>query len=346
MNIHSYSSATQLIIDEIIGQPKALQDLTSFYLSTDGEKLLNTVNAGEGLAFTGMGASFQAACFAAESCILHGHSASAIETSSLCTWPEKRLKEIPFLVCISQSGESGEVVALIQKLKRDQLTAITNDPDSTLAKHARICLPLLAGEETLIASKTYVNSLALAWLLCRRVCGVENGGEADQMKQLRRRVQVMLEGKEAIFQSWQDCLGDVEEIFFLGNGLQAISARQTSLMLAEWAKLSAPAFTFGSFRHGFAELLNEKSNVVAFIHPDNLSTRDEEFLHWVKQTGARVTSVVEGFPQRFGVPARPLSTIEKTLSPILDTVSGQLLAVSLAENRKTSGFRYLSKIVR
>src|SRR3989344_3200422 len=62
-------------------------------------------------------------------------------------------------VLVSQSGKSMETVACAQYF--EEYTAITNDPDSALAKGKNLkdVFLLYAGGETSISSKTYINTL-------------------------------------------------------------------------------------------------------------------------------------------------------------------------------------------
>src|SRR6184192_266073 len=69
---------------------------------------------------------------------------------------------------ISQSGASPDVVAVLEEARTQKrpTLAITNDPDSPLARAADYVLPLHAGEERAVAAtKTYLNSLAAIALL-------------------------------------------------------------------------------------------------------------------------------------------------------------------------------------
>jgi fructoselysine-6-P-deglycase FrlB-like protein len=211
---------------------------------------------------------------------------------------------------------------------------------------AGLTLPLLAGEETLIASKTYLNSLALVWLISQRLANRSIDGEAEQLKRVRQRLQVMVEAREVLGERWLAIIGAPERMLCVGDGLQAVSARQASLMLAEWAKLSAPAYSLSGFRHGFVELIEPGVTVLVFQSSADVSQSNEDYLHWMQSIGANVIRVRDGFPQRLEEPQQSPAQVEPGLSSILDTAAAQTLAVRLAEHRHTAGFRYLSKVVR
>src|SRR5439155_14990698 len=69
---------------------------------------------------------------------------------------------------IGQSGQSPDVVAVVEEARRQEgLTlAITNDPTSPLAAASDVCLSLTAGEERSVpATKTYTNELLVLAML-------------------------------------------------------------------------------------------------------------------------------------------------------------------------------------
>ncbi|HEU5061426.1 MAG TPA: SIS domain-containing protein, partial [Kofleriaceae bacterium] len=72
------------------------------------------------------------------------------------------------VIGVSQSGQSPDVVAVVADgTRQNALTiALTNDPDSPLARAATLCLPLGAGDEQAVAaSKTYTAQLAALAML-------------------------------------------------------------------------------------------------------------------------------------------------------------------------------------
>src|SRR5262245_471305 len=125
-----------------------------------------------------MGAWLHAAQVAA----LHLHNldvpAQAVEAAELVFYSRALLRGGGPLVFVSQSGASAEIAAVAGELPAEAaLIAVTNDPDSPLARRAQLVLPILAGAESGVATKTYLNTLAALWLLARR-WGDRAGGDA------------------------------------------------------------------------------------------------------------------------------------------------------------------------
>ena len=91
---------------------------------------------------------------------------------------------------ISQSGASPDVTSVLAEARRQgrPTIAITNVPDSPLAREADAVLLLEAGEErSVAATKTYMNSLGAIALLFSVVDGAEAQAELARMPDLLER---------------------------------------------------------------------------------------------------------------------------------------------------------------
>lgn len=334
---------------EIADQPRALNELMRVYAIPDGRDLLQrTLIPQEGrVLFTGMGASFHAAMIGAELSRREGVDGTCAPASEVVEWHPSILSHYDRVIYISQSGASGEVAPLLEKLDPSRLIAMTNDPVSQLAKAAALTLPLCAGEEKWIASKTYLNSLALLRLVTG--CWMDGPAAADRnlegIKKIRQRLQVILEARKSLSNRCLDLLGDNNRLVILGNGLQSVSARQTALMLAEWAKLPTQACSLEEFRHGLIETVDDQTTVLIFRSSDRETPQESARIDQLHEIGVRMIKIVAGLPLEWGELQKPGAGVDRELSPLLDTVAAQILCLSLAFRNGQSGFRYIRKIV-
>jgi len=169
----------------------------------------------------------------------------------------------------SQSGRSGEVVELLERLRAAQgpvrLLATTNDPSSPLAEAADLVVPLVAGSEATVSTKSYVNSLAANGLAVSALAGddvdsvrADLGDVVDALAELTR------------FTDQYTALADhaVREgsprLALVGFGAQAATALTGALVLKEAAKIPAEGFAGGAFRHGPLELAGPGLTVLMF----------------------------------------------------------------------------------
>jgi glucosamine--fructose-6-phosphate aminotransferase (isomerizing) len=167
----------------------------------------------------------------------------------------------PLAVLTSQSGESVEVRRLVEDGRVGaEYIAITNDRESFLARHARLALPLLAGPEASISTKTYANTLAVSYLLAAAVEGEES---------ISRMTHELLAVAEALQTADLDAIARAAErvapasgTAFVGRGPGYVAARQCALTFMEGTRRLAAGFTGGAFNHGPAELLQQGFSLV------------------------------------------------------------------------------------
>lgn len=330
------------ILSEILDQPRALRQLLDFYQE---EKRLPVLEANSFLIISGMGASFHAGAIAVQHLHSMGQPALAIEGTDLINYAFPLIQKASPLVYISQSGTSGEISPIINALPQStELIAITNYTDSTLAKAAKVVLPLYSAGEEFIASKSYVNTLALLWLTCRNRIGVLNDSDFHTLYQVADQLESLLNNSQSVT-NLLESIETAKQIIFLGHGPHAITARQSAMILGEWTKTPAMYASVGSFRHGPMEIV-QPGTLVIFFATGKESRSSFSLAEELSQCGAACVMIYNG--QTFPFGTEPIKTQEpdEFLSPILDVAPVQLLLVALAEKRKIPpGFRYIQKVV-
>jgi glucosamine--fructose-6-phosphate aminotransferase (isomerizing) len=325
---------------EIHQQPAALRDLIAFYQSS-GNVLLNSLPEPGLVLLTGMGASYHAALYGSYALQAVGIPAFAIEATNLLNYSGSLLKDANQVVFISQSGSSGEVKPMLQALPaKASLIALTNQPDSPLAKGARLTLPLAAGHETTVATKTYVNTLAWLWLLARKW-----GGESNDLTALNKvadEIDATQNKAETVTQTWLKHWEGAKHLYFLGHGPHESTARQAAMMLSEWAKQPAFAAGIGAFRHGPIEAASADMSAIIFGAGGKTGASAWALADELRRYEARVL-LVSGHTI-IGAQASP--KVDDLLSPMLDVIPAQLFAEALARHLNVPpGFRHISKVV-
>jgi glucosamine--fructose-6-phosphate aminotransferase (isomerizing) len=293
-----------------------------------------------------MGASLHAA----QATALHFHNldvaAQAVEATDLVFYSRTLLRVGSPLVFVSQSGASAEVAAVIADLPAEAaLVAVTNNLDSPLAQRAQLALPILAGAESGVATKTYVNTLATLWLLARH-WGGRKSDTGDTLTRLADTCEELLAGAEAIAARWLDVLGTAETIVFLGHGPHAATARQAAMMLAERARVAAIGTSAGAFRHGPIEFIQPGVGAVVFTNGGSSGESARALAAELRDHGARVLLVEQGRTHDLDDPAGAQSEFDQFLAPILNIIPAQLFADALARKLDVGpGFRYIGKVV-
>jgi glucosamine--fructose-6-phosphate aminotransferase (isomerizing) len=203
---------------------------------------------------TGMGSSHFAGARTWRRLVAAGSPAWWIDTAALLESPGLITPET-LLVITSQSGASGETVALLDELEsagsRPEVIGIANDESSPLARRATHLIRLHSGAEATVSTKSYVNSLAAHEYL---TCVLLGGDSRAFSRELRDGVDA-LEPQSAIDTLTVAAAAAPDaRIALIGGGDQVATALFGGLILKEAAKVSAEGFLAGNFRHGPLEI--------------------------------------------------------------------------------------------
>ncbi len=293
-----------------------------------------------------MGASFHAAAITALHLQTLRIPALAVEAVDLLNYSSGLLREQTQIVFVSQSGNSGEVLPILAKLPASaDLIGVTNQPSSPLAARAQVVLALHAGAETTVATKTYVNALAVLWLLARQWGQVWNGHEMEMLAATAEQCENILARPQT--DQWLDLFRNAERLFFLGHGPHAITARHAAMMVSEWAKRPVYHASIGAFRHGLIESAQPGLGVVIFAPPGQTAASARALGQELERYGVQVLYVSNGRTLSAADPVPEAVVGDEFLSPILDVLPAQLFAEALARFLNVPpGFRYITKVVK
>lgn len=331
---------------DIQQQPEALRQLV-MHSSADAHRL-HFLQPSQRVLLTGMGASYHVALWASYLLQTTGIWAVAIESVDLIHYSNSLLDGVDQLIFISQSGSSAEVLPVVEALPPTvELVVVTNEPTSLLARHAHSVITIEAGKEATVASKTYINSLACMWQLAR---GWRQGDTYTEdnhtLLQLADRVEQTLTRAEAVSDFWLNQFGTVRQIFFLGHGPHMATARQSSMMLGEWAKYAAVGTGIGAFRHGLIEIVDASTGVVVFGLGGASDVSTRALIDELRSYGASIVTIVEGAiaaPESVSVSRE----FDEMLGALLDIIPVQLFAGALARHLQVEpGFRHISKVIQ
>ena len=187
----------------------------------------------------GMGSSYYAA-YAAK---FATGRANVEQAADFIQKPATRIKR-QSLVLISQSGRSTEVLEAANR--STEVIAITNDPDSPLAKAPNCVrvIPMYAGEEKLSATITYFNTLLILYKGLRLF-------EPQVLTGLDQHWREMEDWGKAQAEAW--IKNPPSKLFIIGSGPNYATACQASLLLAECCRWLGIPLTLAQLDHGYKE---------------------------------------------------------------------------------------------
>lgn len=230
-------------IDEVNGQPRALRRLGEFYSGKGASRLetwRNLAAANRNITFTGMGTSEHAAWLIHDILTASGHRPVVYDAGEFLHYLVDSFPRDGLFVLLSQSGESVETKKVTLALEGARKVVLTNCEESSMGQAADLCLPLMADPEKSITNQTYLNTLALLYLMA--------GGESEKLHEIADSIERSFEpdrvNAAAEFIQPADCIN------VAARGPALAAARQIALTLMEGARCKASAFAAGAFRHG------------------------------------------------------------------------------------------------
>jgi glucosamine--fructose-6-phosphate aminotransferase (isomerizing) len=276
-----------------------------------------------------------------------GIPAQAVEAADLLNYGTGLPHSDTLLFYISQSGTSGEVAPLLQNLPKGvTVVAITNNPSSELARRAVLTMPMVAGSETLVATKTYVNTIALLWTFARYICAGHSRDIFESLRQVSGNMEELLAQTQITAARLMNTFDESQPLLFVGHGPHAATARHAAMIMSEWSKVAALNAGIGAFRHGFIETICPGFGVVVFAAPGSTSASALALAKELSGYGARILLVENGALRSLEEPAGQVGDLDEFLSPILDIIPIQIYTEALARKLGFGkGFRYIGKVV-
>ena len=187
--------------------------------------------------------------------------------------------ERTLFIAISQSGETADTLEALRFVENQKLltVALTNVPSSTIVREADGFLLTHAGPEVAVAStKAFSTQIAALYWLAHRIA-VEKGlltmsdleqKENDVLTAAQILENVIEEYKYEIIHEHAKFYARFEKFVFLGRHIGYPFALEAALKLKEISYIFCQAYPAGELKHGPLALIDEKTPVFLFSHPD------------------------------------------------------------------------------
>ena len=159
-------------LKDVLDQPKSIRNAFANFTCAENLKMMKEISdlKYDKILFTGMGSSHYACYCASIHLNQQGFTSIVTSTSQLLHYEMELINKNTLLFLVSQSGESAEIVNLLGKMPEAcAMVAITNNPQSTLAKIADYTFILNLEDEESVTTRTYVSSLVLIDLIAKSI---------------------------------------------------------------------------------------------------------------------------------------------------------------------------------
>lgn len=333
------------MMEEILQQPAALTDLRKYYESPGAisHKTLRRLVSHwpPVVVFTGMGASLFSAYPAQAFLTSHGIRALVWETAELLHHHLPVLGSDTLVVAISQSGETIEITRLLQRLHKNvSVAAVVNVERSTLARRCKLLLPMMAGRQTTVSTKTYMCSVAVLMYLACSIAGEPQRHLTQVLLQAIRAQERILDQHEILIQPTVEFFNHPPYVAVMSRGPDLSTAMQSALTLKETVRLAAEPISAGQFRHGPIEIVNPTHRYVIFARQSQPALRAGKtdtgrlmlrLANDIQAHGGRVLLFTDlPFADISNVRVVRVDSMRLGLGTLVDTLYMQLLAHELA----------------
>lgn len=249
-------------LDEIYEQPEALKSTLHYFTEGEGrDQLAKAVNAWnknktQRIIFTGMGSSFFIAGLASSTLNRYGIPALCINAGELIHYQYPVIAPGSLLVVISQSGESYEIISLIENLAHGiTCIGITNESQSTLAVKVPLVLLSRAGEELMTSTKTYTSMTLVVTIMAMAIADQWKDKDISRVRLITESVNQVIRIHSSWMPKAMNMLRNAGFIQLVARGPSMAAAQQGALMFMEGARIPASSLLSGEFRHGPMELV-------------------------------------------------------------------------------------------
>lgn len=292
---HDLKGYPHYMLKEIEEIPNVVTNLINEYYKNDeyqfDPNLIKDLNESDHIIFVACGTSYHSGLVGGRFFEFYGKSASRFIASEWAfhpTYPGER----PFIIMISQSGETADLIHCLKIIKEHNLKnlIITNTGGSTLDRNAMYSLLLHAGIEVSVAStKAYVAQVTLLSLLSS---ALQN--DKKTIKDLKDSIEIVKDIRDnykPIIMKVADELKDKTNIFYLGRSYDYFLSLEASLKLKEVSYIHSEAIPGGELKHGPIALIEPGTPVIVFITDTITASSMRGNIEEVKARGATVYTI-------------------------------------------------------
>ncbi|MEU3294445.1 SIS domain-containing protein [Streptomyces longwoodensis] len=256
---------------DIAEQPAALRRFGSAPLPARLEKISLTDHGR--VVITAMGSSHYAGLPTWRRLVAEGHPVWWVSATELLDTPEL-LTPDTLLIATSQSGRSGEMVALLEGPARTVRTVIgiTDSEESPLGQAADVLILLRSGPEATVSSKSYLNTVAAHQSLTGALLGT--GVSDTDVEDAARALEGFEVSDELCAAAQSFTRGPEPRLALIGKRDDIATSLMGALVLKEASKIPAEGYIGGEFRHGPMETAGPGLTAVVFAAPEVATQAD------------------------------------------------------------------------
>lgn len=336
-------------IADILDQPAALREALKNYDPSALDIVHGRLQRGhfDRIILSGMGSSYYAAYPALIQLASQPVPVQLVNASELLHSLNGMIGPRSLLWLNSQSGRSAELLHLLENIKTQPpayTLTFVNDLTSPLAQRGDVCIPIRAGAEATVSTKTYVNMLAVNLLAAMQLTNGDLDSAILEMRAAADAMESFLADWEVHVRELDSLLGNFEQLFLIGRGSSMSAVWNGSLINNEAAKSAFEGMQAADFRHGPLELVADGFTALIFAGSAQMSALNRDLAREIISYGGRVLWVDSASDPE--IPTFLYPVTGELTRPLVEILPMQMLTVVMA-NRKglqPGEFRHVSKV--
>ncbi len=334
---------------EIHEQPSSVQNTLEGRLGRDcihqcivGENVLDTLKQVKEVQIIACGTSYHAGLIARYWIENMTELPCHVEVASEYRYRRQPHRDGVLFVTISQSGETADTLAALEKAKENNALAtltICNVPESSLIRESDFSLLTVAGAEIGVAStKAFTTQLVCLQLLMGLLLQAsgKNPKQVEKIVTNLKKLPILLEaaiGKEKEIEILAEHFIEKHHALFLGRGEQYPVAMEGALKLKEISYIHAEAYPAGELKHGPLALVDNDMPIIAVAPNTHLIEKLKSNLEEVHSRGGELYLFADknaGIEQKENLHLIKMDEVPEILAPIIYTIPLQLLSYHVA----------------
>lgn len=331
---------------DILDQSRAIEATWKALRTSDAFSSLHELLAAkkfERLVLTGMGSSFFALHPLALETAEHGWSPMLIETSELVHHYPRLLNASTLVIAVSQSGQSAETLRLLEQHESGHtVIAVTNTPESPLAKRAKVAILTDAGNEYSVSCKTYSSGLLALSLLGAALSAKNVGQRFADLETAAAKVASYLRDWNVHVDRFAATLRGARQLFLVGRGASLAAVGTGALTIKESDHFHAEGMSAAAFRHGPFEMLSAQTVVAIFSGEEPTRDLNARMAGEIRNLGAQSLLIGTDSQQ----PECRIPDGGRWVRPLMEILPVQMMTLALAaiDGREAGKFDRATKI--
>ncbi len=222
--------------------------------------------------------------------ILEENKDISIDVASEYRYRKALISKDTLLILISQSGETADTLACLNKASDIDTLGIVNVETSRLARETKYQMFLKCGVEVAVATtKAYFSQVLMMKLLKYRL----DNKYKEALEYFNKLLTDLPKSLE--FNNFEivDLISKQKRVFFIGRLIDYAISLEASLKLKEISYINAESYPAGELKHGTISLIEKNTVVIAISTDEEMALKTNSNLIEVKARGAITVAIVK-----------------------------------------------------